>query len=684
MSDAAILIVPACEKGLGGGHLSRSVYLANKLSADGKNVYIWIHEARKDEVLENFAKLLVFRHTFILSHREELLKHSWDFIIFDNFKTSREDFGFWSAIPGSIPFIGIDEGGPCRDDFDFLLDLLPGLYYSEPNLKAPWLLPLPKNRRMPVLETPESQQTNNSAPVSAPDARPLRILVSFGAEDDAALGPIAAKSLLPRFSSLAHDSTAPHFPAPEITLVTPHHGGSNITELPGVNVTGMIPDLKEHLAEYDLFVTHFGLGAFEAIYAGVPVLILSPTDYHEKLAKNAGFYTMPASSIRRCFSQRHSGADAEEIINSSFISSVRKCSQTIAQRYGLVEDQKEDHASFVSNLAPHAPRICPACGKKSAPVIARFGEESYRRCHYCGIIFLLRLNEPPLQYDSDYFCDTYKKQYGKTYLEDFPALKEMSRKRLAIIKKIFPAKSSFVKKRRHPGTIGRALGLNSSSVPPCLRERNIEVIPSLLDIGCAYGPFMAVAAEDGFIPYGVEPIEDAVRYVKEVLGFTAWQGFFPQALPAEYRNPLIDKNAVVGDSAAFSVITLWYVMEHFRNLGHMLSEIHRLLKDGGVLAFSIPSYSGISGRKSLYAFLQNSPGDHFTIWSPGICKKILRQYGFKLHKIVITGHHPERFPLLGRFVQPGQKGLLYRLLLLISKVFRLGDTFEAYAKKRCF
>jgi hypothetical protein len=46
---------------------------------------------------------------------------------------------------------------------------------------------------------------------------------------------------------------------------------------------------------------------------------------------------------------------------------------------------------------------------------------------------------------------------------------------------------------------------------------------------------------------------------------------------------------------------------------------------------------------------------------------------------VITGHHPERFPLADRFLKPGTAA--YRFFLMISRVFGLGDTFEAYAVK---
>jgi 2-polyprenyl-3-methyl-5-hydroxy-6-metoxy-1,4-benzoquinol methylase len=240
---------------------------------------------------------------------------------------------------------------------------------------------------------------------------------------------------------------------------------------------------------------------------------------------------------------------------------------------------------------------------------------------------------PPIEYEREYFFEAYKKQYGKTYLEDFANLTVAAKRRLSIIKSLFTKNES----------------------------DNVH----LLDIGCAYGPFLAAAKKEGFSPSGIDPAQDAVRYVQETLGIPAVQVFFPDC-PLPYSQP-------------YNIITLWYVIEHFRDCSAVLAEIKKILKPGGILAFSTPSFSGISGRKSLRGFLEKSPADHFTIWSPKTCKKALSLAGFKVRKIVISGHHPERFPLLGKFAK-SEKSPLYWPLLAISRVFRLGDTFEVYAK----
>lgn len=233
------------------------------------------------------------------------------------------------------------------------------------------------------------------------------------------------------------------------------------------------------------------------------------------------------------------------------------------------------------------------------------------------------------EYGSAYFEQEYRNQYGRSYLEDFQAIRTMAKPRL-----------------EH---ISRRAGKDTS----------------LLDIGCAFGPFLDAAREAGFRPYGTDVSEEACAHVREVLSIPAAGGRFPA-----------DNPAAVFDVPGFNVISLWYVIEHFAELKVVLEALNQLLFVGGVLALSTPNSSGISGRRSMKKFLENSPKDHYTVWNPRTARKLLKRFGFKVYKFRVTGHHPERFAFSRR-----RGGLLYIAAGIMSRLFGLGDTFEIYAVK---
>jgi SAM-dependent methyltransferase len=620
-----VLAVPCVEKGRGGGHLVRSLALVRGLRALGGEAFLYLAGGGEGAGLSRLCE--GFQPTWVFSGPPgppgPPAAH-WAFIVLDRYATPEAEFRCWTAL---APLIGIDEGGPCRRRFDFLIDLLPGLNRGA-NIRDPSLIPLPKNRR----------------PFRGPGGAggaPLRTLVSFGAEDPAGLGPLVC-------AALAAQNAAGEL---EIDFI-PGALHRNRVEEPGAAVRALppAPGLGERLAEYDLLITHFGLTAFEALSAGVPALLVSPGPYHEKLTKRAGFFSagIGRRGARRAAALLFRPRGGRKTLNRAFISGLEP--EKTAARHGLDRPQKQDLAGLVGSFSPEVSPACPACGgpnrpapaagKDAAaasagppPVLARFSRRTYRRCPRCGVVYMDRLDPPPVEYGRDYFFELYKKQYGKTYLEDFPGLVAAGRERLNRIQALPPRKSA---------RGGR-----------------------LLDIGCAYGPFLAAARDAGFSPLGVDPAEDAAAYVRETLKLEARQGYFPAASP--------------GEEGGFDVITLWYVIEHFQDPRRVLAEIRRLLKPGGTLAFSTPSLSGVSGRKNRRAFLEKSPEDHWTVWSPRSCGRILKMAGFRLRRVHITGHHPERFPLIGRFARPG--GIVYAILLRLSRIFRLGDTFEAYARK---
>jgi biotin carboxylase/2-polyprenyl-3-methyl-5-hydroxy-6-metoxy-1,4-benzoquinol methylase len=443
-----------------------------------------------------------------------------------------------------------------------------------------------------------------------------RVLVSFGGEDPADLSGALLETLLDRALL-----------APQSLTVVEGPFFRRHSWPPGVHVVRAPEALRQLLPEHDLVFTSFGLTTFEALAAGVPVVNLNPSPYHRRLSRAAG---VPEIGVGRPRVGRLRKLLADP-----------RPFQLLRDRYGAErfrprEEEPEAGSGYFRALRPLAPAACPVCGRLLNRAEARFPRRTYFRCGDCGVIYLLRFGGERRAYDRQYFFSEYEKQYGRTYLEDFQSIKAAARRRLQIIEQVRRARATAA----GPGG-GR-----------------------LLDIGCALGPFLQAAAEAGYEVQGIDASAEAARYVREELGLPCRVEDFEapgEEQPAE---------------GSYDVISLWYVVEHFRNPAAALRRVHRLLRPGGVLALATPSASGISARRSLRTFLERSPQDHVTVWPTGAAAGLLHRLGFRLERLVVTGHHPERFPGAAS-IRRGSLGA--QVLEGFSRLTGLGDTFEAYA-----
>ncbi|MBL8965964.1 MAG: class I SAM-dependent methyltransferase [Spirochaetaceae bacterium] len=592
-----ILLVPSVAKGNGSGHLVRCFSLAREL---GPEAAVFVPEAKTAGAWSAAELSLAYSRELsgIPLVSEPRGDESWDLVLLDRRASSLEELAFWERLG---PVLALDEGGAAREAASYLVDVLPRVRPRRPRSAD-----LPPNRAsIGFLDLPSRRRE--------PPAGFSRILVSFGGEDPAGLALVLARSLV----------TEGLVQADRLTLVSGAlRRGAPPLGLEGATVLGPIQDLKEHLHQYDLVFTQFGLTAFEAAYAGCGVILLNPSAYHRRLAKTAGFPEIGLLKPELKALRRHLANPAE----------------TLAMTAAVAPEERESLADFIAGLAPSGPRLCPRCGSPERRAVFRNESKSYFRCGDCGIVYLLRFargRENP--YKEAYFFDEYRAQYGKSYLEDWPALTRHAVTRLDRIEALAER------------SLGRRRGL------------------SILDVGCAYGPFLAAARERGQEPFGLDAADEAARYVRKELGIPAAAGdFLDPAVAAAFGGP-------------FDVVSMWYVIEHFDDLDRALRNAAALLRPGGIFAFSTPSGEGVSARRDRGGFFERSPQDHFTIWEPSRVGGILRAYGFRVERIKITGHHPERFPALKRlregFLRRGALGVFGS----ISRLFGLGDTFEVYA-----
>lgn len=611
-----VLVVPEYRRGHGTGHLRRCLALSRKLMADHRLPVTWLLGEEGDSrrysrsdvcaLLQDPLDDLLFLDDGVSGEGAGSASRGlpgddaprFSRIIVDRRWCTREELE--SLPPGDL-LVALDAPRDLRRYAECLIDLLPtppGA--APPNIQDPGLLPLPEAVR-------------EEWPVA-----PRSILVVFGGEEhDEQTWRVARGVAHAMARGVAHGVTTAGAadPSPGVRVTAVVH--STAGDLPPggggapLPVTAMAPTahLREMLHTFDLVITHYGLLVWEALWARVPVITVNPGGYHRRLADHAGIPVAPTTgALHRLVGQ--------------FPRIVSQCRGCRPQRRG-------DLAAEIAALRAPAVSGSPAGGGRWHRAIMRFPDRTFFRDTRTAILYLVVFRGAEITYGHDYFFSEYRKQYGRTYLEDFPAIRATGERRIADILRVIPG--------------------------------NRRKAPVLLDIGCAYGPFLTAARDASCRVQGIDLNGEAVRYVRETLGIPAEQVDLSTLHQQQFPEPL-------------DIITMWYVIEHISPLTNLLCTVHDLLPPGGIFAFSTPHGGGISARRNRALFLDRSPRDHVTIWDRRSARRVLRHHGFRVRRVRVTGHHPERFP-------GGGVALLHPVIHRISRWFRLGDTFEVIAER---
>lgn len=534
-----------------------------------------------------------------------VIESNYDAIVFDMRKTS--SLMFDKLAPFSSVYIGVDEGG-SREKFDYLIDTLPN-FLGKPNVFS--------------VEIPEIDIDNSSGNRNNVE----NVLVTFGGEDSADLTEkLLSSACCYGFFRNIYVTVVlgPFYKGAAEKVVMPIGSEPDSSNRIAANIIKAPLTLKPLIEKADIVFTSFGITAYEALSMGKKVILVNPSLYHSRLSHLAGIVEVGRGKINI--------KKIKKLLDPTFITALeKKCKM-------LTESLKTSNCENIEKLflkgAAASSKKCPVCSDRNSTVIARFPDKNYYKCSikWCSITWMQQISSEKTEYGESYFFDQYKNQYGKTYLEDFENISRFSSDRLKMIEKSI-----------------------SASAISKTEKKNISVI----DVGCAYGPFLSVMKNEGYKCSGIDVSESAVTYVSKNLGINATLGDF-------------EKEDCCG---MYHVITMWYVIEHFKDCKAVLKKVKNHLKDGGIFAFSTPNLKGISGRKNLQKFLETSPCDHYTIWDSSSAKRILKENNFAQIRVRCTGHHPERFPLWVQKIA-GEK-----VINLISEIFNLGDTFEIYCIK---
>lgn len=613
-----VILFPSVKKGQGTGHLRRTLKLAEK-----KHWFVYIPENTNYEKLNEIPQILDeyfqndFKEKFVISQFPDSTFNAT--VITDNFKLSNDDIKLFSQ-NGITKLVSIDDDSPYNSFCDYTVDIIPPLSINKKqNFWAPSFIEKPKN-----VKNPQKMNFSFNSFKTDDFTKFFNILVCFGGEDPANFSLFAAKILKKLFKNS------------KITVICSKklenskkyaNCNSKKNQDKDITILPQVKNLKEELYNFDIVATHYGLTAFESFYAGCKVILFSTTKLHEKLSKKYGFCYIKYGKLNEKKVKNAILKNKNEKKISDFL--------TENEQNNVLAKNPETFFEKIQNGRKYLCPICKKNQKNPDKVVSRNFFRTYRRCQNCSIVYISYSVDEKKTYEKSYFFEDYKKQYGKTYQEDFDSIKQQGLRRIDNIKKI---------------------------------DKKIQT-KNLLDIGCAYGPFLSATSENQINPYGTDISDDAVNYVQNILRFPAITADFPQ----------FDSQNAFGISQ-FDIVTMWYVIEHFEDLDNALKQVSKILKSGGIFAFSTPCGQGISCKTNKDDFYKKSPSDHFTVWEKTNAAKILLKYGFKVVKTVSTGHHPERFLYIQK---RGAKSDSFRWKFVekISIMKKLGDTMEIYCKK---
>ena len=212
---------------------------------------------------------------------------------------------------------------------------------------------------------------------------------------------------------------------------------------------------------------------------------------------------------------------------------------------------------------------------------------------------------------------------------------------------------------------------------------------NILDVGCANGEFLFFAKKRGFTPYGVE-VNKSTADIAVRNGFTVFQGTLEEA---KFQDNF------------FSVIYLGDVLEHVTDPKALLTECHRILKEGGILTVATPNANCffVGSTRLFHQWLKFPwpvliPPYHVFIFSDKNIEKLLSVASFtkisvrylppKLyHELASTGLVKEIreqgsvFKILYAFLVFSSYSLLYLVNMVLRIFIRKDFRMIVFAKK---
>jgi SAM-dependent methyltransferase len=146
-----------------------------------------------------------------------------------------------------------------------------------------------------------------------------------------------------------------------------------------------------------------------------------------------------------------------------------------------------------------------------------------------------------------------------------------------------------------------------------------------LDIGCAHG-YLLQQLQNRCEAYGIDLSPYAVERSKEIS-------------PRAHTRVGDLEGDLVGQFGAgfFDLVLAKYVLEHLHDPASVIEQCHGLLRDGGILIFSVPNPDSLLKEMKGDQWIGSRDKTHISVYEPGKWYRITKGHGFEVIKAFSDG-----------------------------------------------
>lgn len=180
---------------------------------------------------------------------------------------------------------------------------------------------------------------------------------------------------------------------------------------------------------------------------------------------------------------------------------------------------------------------------------------------------------------------------------------------------------------------------------------------TLLDIGCGTGYFLNAMRLKKWIVTGIEKSEPTRTFAHDKFGLNIQDSDYLYQIPAKVKD----------------VITLWHVLEHLEKLNDVMDNLHRILKDDGVLFIALPNKASADANHYNENWAAYDVPRHLWHFSPNDFKLFAEKHNFDLIATKGMKFDPFYISMLSEknkgSVAASLKGLSLGLLFFLQSLF---------------